>query len=100
MDSQSVINWTVVGQLSWQCLRAPTLDHCSFITGDRQALSTVQYSRAGQLATADTCYMYDIDYLLTLNVTLIHDVGGIASCPLLLMQVTVGMVEEGEQLAR
>jgi len=44
--------------------------------------------------------VYDIDYLLTLNVTLIHDVGGIASCPLLLMQVTIRMVEEGEQLAR
>ena len=24
-----VTNWTVTGQLSWQYLRAPTLDHCS-----------------------------------------------------------------------
>ena len=28
LDAQSVINWTVVGQLSWQSLRAPTLDRC------------------------------------------------------------------------
>jgi len=29
VDAQSVINWTVVGQLSWQYLRAPALDHYS-----------------------------------------------------------------------
>jgi len=29
VDAQSVINWTDVGQLSWQHLRAPTLDRCS-----------------------------------------------------------------------
>ena len=29
VDAQSVIIWTVVGQPSWQYLRAPTLDHCS-----------------------------------------------------------------------
>jgi len=29
VDAQSVINWTVVGQLSWQYFRAPTLDRCS-----------------------------------------------------------------------
>jgi len=28
-DAQSVTNWTTVGQLSWQYLRAPMLDHCS-----------------------------------------------------------------------
>jgi len=27
LDAQSVIDWTVVGQLSWQYLRVPTLDH-------------------------------------------------------------------------
>ena len=26
------------------------------MSGDRQALSTARYSRAGQLATADTCF--------------------------------------------
>jgi len=31
VDAQSVTNWTGVGQLSWQCLRAPTLVHY-FIT--------------------------------------------------------------------
>ena len=30
VDAQGgVINWTVVGQLSWQYIRAPTLDRCS-----------------------------------------------------------------------
>jgi len=29
VDAQSVINWDVVGQLTGQYLRAPTLDHCS-----------------------------------------------------------------------
>ena len=29
VDAQSVMNWIVVGQLSWQYLRAPTLDRCS-----------------------------------------------------------------------
>jgi len=29
VDAQNVINWSVVGQLSWQYLRAPTLDHYS-----------------------------------------------------------------------
>ena len=29
VDAHSVINWTVVGQLRWQYLRAPTLDSCS-----------------------------------------------------------------------
>ena len=27
LDAQSMINWTVIGHLSWQYLRAPTLDH-------------------------------------------------------------------------
>jgi len=27
--AQSVINWTGIGQLNWQYLRAPTLDRCS-----------------------------------------------------------------------
>jgi len=29
VDAQRVIHWTSVGQLSWQYLRAPMLDHCS-----------------------------------------------------------------------
>ena len=29
LDAPSVINWTVVCQVSWQYLRATTLDHCS-----------------------------------------------------------------------
>jgi len=31
VDAPSVINWTVIGQLSWQYLRAPTLD-CSSLS--------------------------------------------------------------------
>jgi len=50
VDAQSVTNWAVVGQLSWQYLEAPTLDRC-----DRQAMSTARFCRTGQLATADTC---------------------------------------------
>jgi len=48
VDSQRVINWTVVGQLNWQSLPAPTLDHCKVYRRDRQALCT---------ATADTCFV-------------------------------------------
>jgi len=49
-----------------------------FITGDRQALSTARCSRAGQLATADTCYMSlenakKIRYLCT-NTTDLHKI--------------------------
>jgi len=43
MDAQSVINWTVVGQLSWQYLRAPTLDHCSLSPRSSSSVySTIQ----------------------------------------------------------
>jgi len=41
VDAQSVINWTDVGQLSWQHLRAPTLDRCSL----SQWSSSSVYSR-------------------------------------------------------
>jgi len=51
MDTQSVINWTVVSQLSWQYLRASTVDCCN---RDRQALSTARFCRA----TADTCSIH------------------------------------------
>ena len=57
MAAQSVINWTVVCQLSWQYLRRSTT---VVYHSDRQALSTARFRRAGQLATADlfhcSCY--------------------------------------------
>jgi len=54
VDAQSVINWTVVGQLSWQYL--PSSDARPLVYhSNHQALSTAQFNRAGQLATADTC---------------------------------------------
>jgi len=40
VDAQSMINWIVIGHLSGKYLSGPMLDHCSFITGDHQALST------------------------------------------------------------
>ena len=57
VDAQSVINWTVVSQLSWQYFRAPTLDRCSFYHNDRQTLSTARFRFAGQLTTAYTVVM-------------------------------------------
>jgi len=51
VDAQSVINWTAVGQLSWQYLRAPTLDRCSL----SQWSSTARSCHAVQLARAGTC---------------------------------------------
>jgi len=52
VDAQSVINWTVVGQLSPLYLRRSTTIVYRI---DRQALSTARFCRTGQLATADTC---------------------------------------------
>ena len=54
VDAQSVINWTVVGQLinnTSELRRSTTLVY----RRDRQALSTARFCRAGQLATAGTC---------------------------------------------
>jgi len=47
--------------LSWQYFRASTLDCCSLSQSDTdsQAVSTARFRRAGQLATADTCYYSD-----------------------------------------
>ena len=53
VDAQSVVNWTVVGQLlvynTTGLRRSTTVVYRS----DRQALSTARLCRAGQLATAD-----------------------------------------------
>ena len=61
-DAQSLKNWTVVGQPSWRYLRAPTLDHWLVYRRDRQALSTARFCRAGQLATADSCFVQWISH--------------------------------------
>jgi len=47
--------------LSWQYFRDSTLDCCSLSQSDTdsQAVSTARFRRAGQLATADTCYYSD-----------------------------------------
>jgi len=55
VDAHSVINWAVVGQLSRQYLRAPTLDHCSLSHRSSGAVYSTILSR-GPLATADTCF--------------------------------------------
>ena len=51
VDAQSVINWTVIGQLRSQYLRAPTIDQYIVYHSNHQALSTTRFRRAGQLAT-------------------------------------------------
>ena len=54
VDAHSMKNWTVVGQLSWQYLRA----WCSTAVvyhSKRQALSTARFRCVGQLVTADIC---------------------------------------------
>jgi len=58
VDAQSVINWAVVGQLSRQYLRAPTLDHYSLSHRSSSAVySTILwFCRTGQLETADTWF--------------------------------------------
>ena len=57
VDAQSVTNWAIVGQLSWQypseLRRSTTVVYCTH----RQALSTARFCRAGQSATADTCHI-------------------------------------------
>jgi len=50
VDAQSVINWTAVGQLSWQYLRAPTLDRCS--------LSSVIVKLCLQHDFVESCYLF------------------------------------------
>jgi len=51
MDSQSVVNLTVVGQRSWQYLRAPTLNRCTLSEVIRHTLSAAWYRCMGQLVT-------------------------------------------------
>jgi len=57
---QSLVN----GHLSWQYLRAPMLDHCSFLQS-RQAPFTARFCCAGLLATADTCLVSVKVWILT-----------------------------------
>ena len=45
-----MINWIVVGQLSRQYLRAPTLDHCSLSHRSSSSVCSTISSRGGQLA--------------------------------------------------
>ena len=52
VDAQSVINWDVVGQLTGQYLRAPTLDHCSLSHRSSSSVYTTRrVRRVGLLAT-------------------------------------------------
>jgi len=53
VDAQSVINWTVVRQLSRKYLRRSTT---IVYRTDRQALSTARFCCTGQLPTADTWF--------------------------------------------
>ena len=51
--SQSVINWTVVGQIIRATIQTVIVYHA-----DRLPLSTAQYCRAGSSATADTLFIH------------------------------------------
>ena len=51
--SQSVINWTVVGQIIRATIQTVIVYHA-----DRLPLSTAQYRRAGSSATADTLFIH------------------------------------------
>jgi len=53
VDAQSVINWTVVSQLSWQYLRLSTA--VVYHKWSSSSLSAAWFCRAGPLATADSC---------------------------------------------
>jgi len=65
MDVQSVINWTVVGRLSWLELRRST---AVVYHNDRQALSTTPFRHAGELVTADNFYFYQANSSKALGV--------------------------------
>ena len=58
MDAQSVINWTVVGQLSWQYLRAPTLDRCSL---SHRSLGSVYSTILSRGSVSDSWYLFVVD---------------------------------------
>ena len=51
----SVINWTVVGQLSWQHLRAPTLNSCSLSQWSSSSVNSTIPSRG---SISDSWYVY------------------------------------------
>ena len=53
MVSQSVINWTVVGQIIRATIQTVIVYHA-----DRLPLSTAQYRRAGSSATANTLFIH------------------------------------------
>ena len=54
MDARSVINWAVVGQLSCQYLRAPTLDRCSL---SQQSSSSVYSTIPSRGSISDSRYL-------------------------------------------
>ena len=53
-DAQTVINWTVVGQLSLWYLRAPTLDHCSL---SHRSWSSVYSTISSRRSLSDNLYL-------------------------------------------
>ena len=60
VDAPSVINWAVVGQLSWQYLRAPTLDHHSLSHRSSSAVYSTVLSHG---SISDSWYLVqDLSY--------------------------------------
>jgi len=58
VDAQSVINRTVVDQLSWQCLLAPTLVHYFITVIIKFSVSTARFRRAGSVS--DSWCLYSV----------------------------------------
>ena len=54
-DAQSVINWAVVGQVSWQYLRAPTLECCSL---SQRSSSSVYSTIKSRGFISDSGYLF------------------------------------------
>jgi len=55
LDAHSVIKWTVVGQQSWQCLRAPTLDRCNLSQRSSSSVYSMILSRGSTIS--DSWYL-------------------------------------------
>jgi len=61
VDAPSVINWTVVGQLSWQYFRAPTLYRCTLSQWSLRSVYSTVYSTIPSLGSiSDSWYLFSV----------------------------------------
>jgi len=75
VDAQSVINSAVVGQLSWQYLRAPTLDRCSLSQRSWSSVYSIVLSRG---SISDSWYLYTDWLTVFIRLRNTHNRGPIA----------------------